>query len=521
MKLQTKIVSTVIMISFLVNTIFQFNIIRIQKIKSEKDLIQKCNRKNELLDKVNSGPLFYYDTDLIKTNIKSFLKDPEIKSIHIKETSGEIDLYFENKHVSTNDILKIDTDILYEDQKIGMITTIYSKDIRNSEIKSALNNAILSVILASLLMTMLVLLMIRKIIQPIKDLTQLSQEISNGNLQKDIQIDSNDEIGQLAKSFIKMRDSIKEKIESLYIENEERKKIEIDLTTRTKELADANIELKAHRNKLEDLVSIRTSELQDSINNLNKTQNQLVESEKMASLGDLVAGVAHEINTPVGIGVTAASHLEQESKRFYDLYKKGDLSKSKFESFIELVNESSKMILSNMIRAARLIQSFKKVAVDQSSDEKRTFNVAEYIQEVLLSINSKFKHTKHTVNVICVEDIMLNSYPGVFSQIITNLCLNSLQHGFEGIEEGTISIEIKHAKGKVFILFSDNGVGISPDVLKRIFDPFFTTKRGQGGSGLGMNIVYNLVKQTLKGTITCASTLGKGVSFIITIPLEV
>lgn len=521
MKLQTKIISTVIVISFTVNIIFQYDVIRLQKKDSDISLAQKIDRKTDLICKVNSGPLFYYDTELITTNMKSFLQDSELKSIHILESNGDIDLFFENSEISSKDTLKITADIFYEQQKIGLVTTIYSKDYRNLLLKNNIKNSIVSTLLAVFITTFSLLILIKRLIKPINELTILTKEISNGNLDKEIIISGTDEIGQLASSFIKMRDSIKDKIESLYIENEQRKKIELKLVTRTKELANANIELKEHKNKLEELVSIRTSELQTSINNLENTKDQLVESEKMASLGDLVAGIAHEINTPIGIGVTAASHLENESKIFYENYKNGGLSKSKFESFIELVNESSTILLSNMLKAARLIQSFKKVAVDQSSEEKRSFKLYEYVNEILISINSRFKHTKHIVNVVCLDDVILDSYPGAVSQIITNLCMNSIQHGFENIESGTITIEIKHSKNEAYIIYSDNGVGIEPEYLKRIFDPFFTTKRGEGGSGLGMNIVYNLVIQTLKGSITCTSNPGKGVSFLITLPIIV
>lgn len=520
MKLQTKIIFIVIIISFTINMLFRFNSIRIQKIDSENILNSKIKLTSELLTRVNSGPLFYYDTQLIETNISSFLEDPEIKSIHIQESSGEIDLYYEN---STNDkdLITVDTDIFFEEEKIGRITVVYTKEIINNYIYKTQQTALLSLILSSIIIAVTLLLRMKPIIKPITELTEQSREISNGNLDKEIKIYNSDEIGQLTISFMKMRDSIKEKISSLKFENEERKKVEIALRVRTTELASANEELTTHRVHLQELVSQKTSELQDSINNLEQAKDQLVESEKMASLGDLVAGIAHEINTPVGIGVTAASHLESEISALNECYKNEALSKSKLENFIELSTESSKIILSNMLRAASLIQSFKKVAVDQSSEEKRRFYITEYINEVLISIQSKFKKTKHLINVICNEDFRLNSYPGAISQIITNLCINTLQHGFEGIESGIITIEVKEINKKAVIIYKDNGIGIPQDILKRIFDPFFTTKRGQGGSGLGMNIVYNLVTQTLNGTIVCDSSHGDGTVFKITLPIEV
>lgn len=521
MKLQTKIISTVIIISFIVNIFFQYNSIRLQRKDSLLSLSEKMNYTSELLNRINAGPLFYYDTQLIETNIKSFLKDPEIKSIYVIESSGEINLYYENAGISKRNLIEVETDVFYEGDKIGKIITTFTKDVINKQLSDSIKTTIISIIFALVIIGIFLLLIIRRIIKPIMELTELSYEISNGNLDKEIHIHSKDEIGKLAKSFIRMRDSIKEKIESLNIENDERKKAEIALRIRTEELAGANKELTAHRIHLEELVTKRTAELQESLNTLEKTKDQLVISEKMASLGDLVAGVAHEINTPIGIGVTAASHLENETKIFIDAYEKGELSKSLFEKYVELADESSRMILANMIRAASLIQSFKKVAVDQSSEEKRPFKVREYIDEVLLSIHSKFKHTNFTIKVLCEEDFVLNSYPGALSQIITNLSINSLQHGFEGLNKGEITIQITRMGDNANITYTDDGIGIPASILKKIFNPFFTTKRGRGGSGLGMNIVYNLITQTLKGTIECTSTQGEGTIFNINLPITV
>ncbi|MBB6481670.1 PAS domain-containing sensor histidine kinase [Spirochaeta isovalerica] len=288
-----------------------------------------------------------------------------------------------------------------------------------------------------------------------------------------------------------------------------------------KSLHEANRELTSHRDHLEDLVADRTMELEISLEHLKHAQKKLVEAEKMAALGGLVAGVAHEINTPVGIGVTAASHLEEAIKEFDQLYLENKASKRDFDRFIKLSRESSAMILSNMKRASNLIQSFKQVAVDQSSREIRTFSISRYIDEVLMSLHAQLRRTPFTVEVICPEDFQVTTYPGALSQILTNLIMNSITHGFEGLESGRIKIDVKKADENVLIIFSDTGKGISEDNLKRIFDPFFTTRRGTGGSGLGMNIVYNLVTQSLGGQISCTSTVGEGTWFELEFPARI
>ncbi|RPJ77634.1 MAG: PAS domain-containing sensor histidine kinase, partial [Deltaproteobacteria bacterium] len=259
--------------------------------------------------------------------------------------------------------------------------------------------------------------------------------------------------------------------------------------------------------------------LQESLEFIKRTQQHLVESEKMASLGGLVAGVAHEINTPVGVGVTASSFLEDKTKVFSEKVKNGDLKRSDLEKYLGVATEASSIIHKNLNRAADLIRSFKQVAVDQSGEVKRLFKLKQYTDELFISLRPKMKRTSHKVLIHCPDDLSIDSFPGVFSQIITNFVFNSLTHGFEEKEEGLITLDIWEEEGDLFIIYKDNGKGMEEITLKKIFDPFFTTKRGQGGTGLGMHIVYNLVTITLGGQITCQSSPGNGTQFSIRIPL--
>ncbi len=259
--------------------------------------------------------------------------------------------------------------------------------------------------------------------------------------------------------------------------------------------------------------------LQESLEFIKRTQQHLVESEKMASLGGLVAGVAHEINTPVGVGVTASSFLEDKTKVFSEKVKNGDLKRSDLEKYLGVATEASSIIHKNLNRAADLIRSFKQVAVDQSGEVKRLFKLKQYTDELFISLRPKMKRTSHKVLIHCPDDLSIDSFPGVFSQIITNFVFNSLTHGFEEKEEGLITLDIWEEEGDLFIIYKDNGKGMEEITLKKIFDPFFTTKRGQGGTGLGMHIVYNLVTITLGGQITCQSSSGNGTQFSIRIPL--
>ena len=287
-----------------------------------------------------------------------------------------------------------------------------------------------------------------------------------------------------------------------------------DITIRKK----AEEEVKRLNTELEQRVKNRTRMLEQSLKELKMAQDQLVQSEKMAALGQLVAGIAHEINTPVGVSVTAASFLEEKTKEVYKVYNSDTLKRSDLENYIKTACETSEIILKNLRRSANLIQSFKQVSVDQSSKEKRVFNLNENIKDLLLSLDPKLKRKKHSININSPDIIYIDGYPGVFFQIFTNLVVNTLLHGVDEMEEFNIKIDI-FADSFLNLTYCDDGKGMDKDTQKKIFDPFYTTKRAKGSTGLGLHIVYNLVTQSLGGTIECVSSPNKGACFIIKIPL--
>ncbi|MCP4130610.1 MAG: PAS domain S-box protein [bacterium] len=280
-----------------------------------------------------------------------------------------------------------------------------------------------------------------------------------------------------------------------------------------------------YNEELERQVKSRTVELQltnesltESYDTLKKTQKQLVEAEKMAALGGLVAGVAHEINTPVGIGVTASSFLEMQVAHFFELFSSNKLKRTDLEDFFDKVAKASTSISFNLNRAVELLAVFKQAAVDQSSEDRRKFELRTYIEEALLSLRTKYKTTKHKIILNCPEGIIIESFPWVFFQVIDGLLENSILHAFEGIVEGEIVFDISVKNNQLLFCYRDNGIGMDEAKVKKIFDPFYTTKRGQGGTGLGMHIVYNLVVQKLGGEIECTSSPGEGTAFILRIP---
>ncbi len=264
----------------------------------------------------------------------------------------------------------------------------------------------------------------------------------------------------------------------------------------------------------------KANQLERTLDDLRQAEAQLIQTEKMAALGGLVAGVAHEVNTPVGIGVTAASLLVEKTETFVKAYQAGQMKRSTLEKYLETASKTGDTILRNLQRAAELIQSFKQVAVDQSSENRRKFEVNTYLQEVLLQLRPKLKTSQHRIEINSTESVELDSYPGAFSQVITNLIINSLLHAYGEEDAGTISISWTQTEDRLVLTYSDDGCGIPAKHLKKIFEPFFTTKRGRGGSGLGLHIVYNLVTQKLHGTIACDSEIGVGTTFTLRLPLQ-
>lgn len=252
---------------------------------------------------------------------------------------------------------------------------------------------------------------------------------------------------------------------------------------------------------------------------LQKTQDSLVQSEKMASLGGLVAGVAHEINTPVGIVLTSASYLSAETGKLKRLYEGEGLSAEEMEDYLHAATEAAGLIQSNALRAADLIHSFKQVAVDQTAGERRTFDLQNYVAETLTSLGPKWKKRNIRVCIDVPEGITLDTDPGAISQILTNLVVNALDHAYDPDQSGIIRISAHRDGEMVEMRVSDDGKGIPESAQQKIFEPFFTTRRDAGGSGLGLSILYNIATHTLGGSVALEPTEPNGSTFVIRFPM--
>jgi len=256
-----------------------------------------------------------------------------------------------------------------------------------------------------------------------------------------------------------------------------------------------------------------------TLRNLRETQNSLIEAEKLAALGRLVAGVAHEVNNPVGISLTVASSLERKTAMFAAEVGRGDLKRSSLIDFIETSRDASSQLVANLNRAAELITSFKQVAADRNYSEQRIFDLGDLTEQVVMSLRPGLRKHNLTLNVDCQPNLTMNSYPGPYGQVLTNLFLNSVAHAFPGGKAGAVDIQVREfGKEAVEIIFSDNGCGMSLDVRRRAFDPFFTTRRDQGGTGLGLHIVYSIVTNRLGGRLELDSAPGGGTRIQIVLP---
>ena len=346
----------------------------------------------------------------------------------------------------------------------------------------------------------------RKITHPIETLLRTVQQVSKDkNYSAKVDSINITELDILARAFNKMLERIQQHISKQAIAEQEvrllNQSLEQKVNDRTQAVKDSN------------------QELLNTLEKMHQYQNQLVETEKMASLGQMVAGIAHEVNTPIGLGVTASTLMQDRLVVIRGSFEDKKLSSRQLAKFLSESSENLGIIYRNLNRAAELISSFKQVAVDQSSEESRLFNFQQLINEILMSLKPNLKKVQHEVVVECDPTISIKSMPGPITQIIINLVMNSLIHAFNDKPRGIITISVSLSGDNCQLRYRDDGNGVSEEIKHRIFDPFVTTRRGEGGSGLGMHLVYNLVTQALNGSIAIDSEKGKGIEFNIVFPV--
>lgn len=436
--------------------------------------------------------------------------------------------------------------------QVGDVTLFSSREVVFSRIMISIYFLIGNAMIKTTFLIILFLMAFRKLLtEPLAQLTEQIEDLQLDDLEGqhiEIETTEHNELKVMEQSFNKLIDKVvqyRKELEqtqkALIISNEkldqQNLQLEQEVARKTSNLSQAMMDLQQQKYELEkqkltltEEVDLRRhteqelltkqTEMQRYVDELNMAQERLVSSEKMAALGGLVAGITHDINTPVGIGVTATSFLQERLIQIENAYKEKTLSPKALEEFINDAKQSTSLLTTNLDRASELVASFKQIAVDQASEAVRTINLKEYLGEIIRSLHPKIKNTSHHINLDCPVDLTLNLPAGAISQIFTNLIMNSLIHGFDGVSNGIIDIAIKDEDDQVIIDFKDNGNGVTEQQLEKLFDPFFTTKRDQGGSGLGTHITFNLVKQTLSGEIDATSSPGYGLHYHISFPKD-
>ena len=346
-----------------------------------------------------------------------------------------------------------------------------------------------------------------RVLGPIHSFVKEIQDITfNKNFNTKVTKPNLTELQALSDSVNSMLKKIQQQIEKFEVAESEitelNQSLEQKVVTRTQALRDSN------------------QELLDALEQVHQYQSQVIQSEKMASLGQMVAGVAHEVNTPIGLGVTASTMLSDRIDEIQHELENKSLSAKKLDKFLAESKENTQIIYRNLSRAADLVSSFKQVAVDQTADNTRTVKLENFVSEVILSLHPTLKKFSHEVIVNCDKDLEIKTKPGPINQVLINMIMNSLLHAFDDSDNGVMTIDIWCKNNVCHIKYHDNGKGIEEKIKQRIFDPFVTTKRGEGGSGLGLHLVYNLVTQALGGNITVESELGNGATFNISFPVN-
>jgi len=499
-------------------------------VKEQKQLIiSKLNILAEIISFNAQITVLFDDDKTEQERLKSFESIPLIKNIHIysiNEISNKAEFFTSFNAKKTPPVpLRVDSiDELKEaritDNQVELIKPImYEGEVRGYVYirggLERLNDYINKKIIIDILLTLFVLVLVffvakriqKRIANPIDDLSLLLQDVSkNHNYNVRAPKTNISEINMLASSLNIMLTRTQNQIE--------RHKND-------------KLEIKQLNQSLEEKVNQRTialreanQELLNTLERMHQYQNQIVESEKMASLGQMVAGVAHEVNTPIGLGITGSTLLRDKLTEINDGFEKKTLTSTQLKRFIDDGIENLDLIYRNLNRAAELVSSFKKVAVTQDGEIKSAVNVYSLISDVLLSMRAETQSKAPEVKIHCPSELIFETKVGPLQQVLQQLISNSVIHGFKDNIGNEIEFTIERNESSLIINYRDNGVGVDKTIKKRIFDPFVTTKRGEGGSGLGMHLVYNLVTQALGGNVFYDEKDERGTSFIITLPTD-
>jgi signal transduction histidine kinase len=499
-------------------------------VKEQKQLIiNKLDMIAEIIAFNAQITLIFEDRKTEEKRLKSFNKVELVKNIHIYDIDDVTNkpAFFTSYNASKTPPVPLKVNSVNE-LKIPKITSDYIELIKpviyEGKIEGyvyirggleGLNKYINTKILVDIMLTLFVLILVllvargiqKRIAAPIETLSLLVQDVSkNHNYNVRAEKSNIEEINILGTNLNLMLARTQNQLERHKADKQEIKQLnqslEEKVNQRTIALREAN------------------QELLNTLERMHQYQNQIVENEKMASLGQMVAGVAHEVNTPIGLGVTGSTLLRDKLSDIKTAFEQKTLTSRQLERFIGDGIENLDLIYRNLNRAADLISNFKRVAVSQDLELSSDVNISNLLENIIAAMKADIAIKQPSIDIQCEDNLTISSKTGPLQQVFEQLISNSLLHAFKGVDNNHIDIHIYRSNNQLSISYTDNGCGVPTSIRKRIFDPFVTTKRGEGGSGLGMHLVYNLITQALNGKIALDEDYDTGTRFIITLPLN-
>ncbi|MBC3932830.1 sensor histidine kinase [Undibacterium curvum] len=461
-----------------------------------------------ILSVILSEPLWQITPEIANISSEVVYSDPRVASIEVI-TLPDRKEFIKNdtrRHTQKGPFTSKTREITHGGQVIGEVRLTLAEDLLQESLRSDFRRYMTTAALSLILAIIFILMVLQwRLVKPVKILMEKSDRLANGELNEPIALNREDELGHLANSLEATRQALQHSFGELEIKNQQLLEysgtLESKVRQRTQELESVNQNLEA------------------ALHNVNNAQAELARVERMAALGSMVAGVAHELNTPLGNCLLVASTLEEETRRLLKMVEEGQIRRSDLTRYAETALDSTKLLLRGLQQSAHLVGDFKQVAVDQSSAQRRRFGLLVMLQELSALLHSSLRKTPFTLELDIPADIEMDSYPGPLGQVFTNLVNNSVIHGLEGRSSGLMRCSAERMGDYVMLIFSDNGKGIPQDIVNRIFEPFFTTKFGQGGSGLGLSITFNMITNVLGGNINVSSIPDKGTQFEIRLPL--